>query len=149
MEWGGNSMEALRSSITLDWTLMEKRSWSTSGFIGGHHRNLAGTLVCQLSVFRVLVIGGHQHAILEIEGTCASGKLLQNLRARSIKLVHGVNIPGSPPCQLPLLATSVCSCACTWNRSWPVCKVDESRNMIWSLWFSCVRGALFVQSPGA
>ena len=55
--------------------LVEKRSWSTSCFIGRHHRNFVGTLVCQLNVFQVPVVGRHQYAILRIEGTCASKKL--------------------------------------------------------------------------
>ena len=63
---------------------MEKRSWSTSGFIGGHHQNLAGAILCQVSIFRVPVVGGYHEAILECEGTCGSGKVCQNQQLRPI-----------------------------------------------------------------
>jgi hypothetical protein len=56
-------------------TLVENTFWSTSGFIGRHHQNLAGALVCKLKLFRVPVVGGHQHAILKIKGACGTGEL--------------------------------------------------------------------------
>ena len=55
--------------------LVENRLWSTSGFIGRHHQNLAGALVCKLKLLWVPVVGGHQHAILKIKGTYGAGEL--------------------------------------------------------------------------
>jgi hypothetical protein len=116
---------------------VEKRSWSTSGFIGGHHRNFAGTLVCQLNVFWVPVVGGHQYAILKIEGTCASEKLWQNQRARSISGVS--QNPRIPALSVAAFGHFHLQLRMHMIRSWPMCKVDESRNMIWSLRFNCVQ----------
>ena len=117
-------------------TLVEKRSWSTSGFIRGHHQNFASTLICQLSVLRVPVVGGHQHTILKIEGTYALEKLWQNQQAKSISAWS--QNPRIPALSVATFGHFHLQLHMHMIWSWPVCKVDESRNMIWSLQFNSV-----------